>query len=296
MAQLTLYWCLQEIDGREWMFTQVKVAAISMRPTKWDKPANAAKLERLIRKAAAGNPDVIVTIEGALEGYVVYDVIEGRRTADEMLAIAEPLDGPYVVQFRQLARDLSVCLCFGFAERVGDDIYNTVVFVDHEGEICGTYHKSQFAEGTHSSWHFNRIGKELRAFDTPFGRAGMLICNDRWNPLIARSIVLDGAQVLYIPTYGNTSKAQNQAVLARARENGVPIVQANVGLNMVVSKGEMIAYQRGFDRITFADIDVPTAVSTTAARDLEQEYLRRQGPEMDRRYRETMEKLKGDGD
>ncbi len=278
------------------MFTQVKVAAVSMLPTKWDKPANAAKMEGLIRKAAAGNPDVVVTIEGALEGYVVYDVIEGRRTADEMLAIAEPLDGPYVARFRHLARSLSVCLCFGFAERVGGDVYNTVVFVDHEGEVCGAYHKSQFAEGTHPTWHFNRIGKELRAFDTPFGRAGMLICNDRWNPLIARSIVLDGAQVLYIPTFGNKSKAQNQAVLARARENGVPIVQANVGQNMVVSKGEMVAYQRGYDRITYADIHVPTAVSTAAARNLEQEYLRRQGPEMDRRYRETMEKLEGTGD
>ena len=278
------------------MFTQVKVAAVSMLPTKWDKSANAAKMEGLIRKAAAGNPDVVVTIEGALEGYVVYDVIEGRRTADEMLAIAEPLDGPYVARFRHLARSLSVCLCFGFAERVGGDVYNTVVFVDHEGEVCGAYHKSQFAEGTHPTWHFNRIGKELRAFDTPFGRAGMLICNDRWNPLIARSIVLDGAQVLYIPTFGNKSKAQNQAVLARARENGVPIVQANVGQNMVVSKGEMVAYQRGYDRITYADIHVPTAVSTAAARNLEQEYLRRQGPEMDRRYRETMEKLEGTGD
>lgn len=273
------------------MFTSIKVAAISLRPKKWDKPANAAKMERLIRDAATENPDVIVTIEGALEGYVVYDVIEGRRSAAEMLEIAEPLDGPYVTHFRQLARELRVCLCFGFAERVGNEIYNTVVFIDHAGELCGTYQKSQFAEGTHPSWHFNRIGKKLRAFDTPFGRAGMLICNDRWNPLIPRSIVLDGAQILYIPTFGNTSKAQNQALLARARENGVPIVQANVGQNLVVSKGEMIAYQRGFDKITVATVDIPTPPSAAAARSLEREYLTRQGPEMERRYRETMAKL-----
>ncbi|MCY4436119.1 MAG: carbon-nitrogen hydrolase family protein [Chloroflexi bacterium] len=274
------------------MFSSIKVAAISLRPKKWDKPANAAKMERLIRTAAAESPDVIVTIEGAFEGYVVYDVIEGRKSADEMLEIAEPLDGQYVARFRQLAGLLRVCLCFGFAERVGNEIYNTVVFIDHTGEICGSYHKSQFAEGTHSSWNFNRIGKRLRAFDTPFGRAGVLICNDRWNPLIARAIVLDGAQILYIPTYGNTSKAQNQAVLARARENGVPIVQANVGQNLAVNKGEMVAYQRGFDKITHATVDIPAAPSTTAARSLEQEYLTLQGPEMQRRYRETMAKLK----
>ena len=274
------------------MFSSIKVAAISLRPKKWDKPANAAKMERLIRTAAAQSPDVIVTIEGAFEGYVVYDVIEGRKSADEMLEIAEPLDGQYVARFRQLAESLRVCLCFGFAERVGNEIYNTVVFIDHTGEICGSYQKSQFAEGTHSSWNFNRIGKRLRAFDTPFGRAGVLICNDRWNPLIARAIVLDGAQILYIPTYGNTSKAQNQAVLARARENGVPIVQANVGQNLAVNKGEMVAYQRGFDKITHTTVDIPAVPSTAAARSLEQEYLTLQGPEMQRRYRETMAKLK----
>ena len=272
------------------MFTSVKAAAVSLRPKKWDKAHNAAKMERLIRQAAAQGPDVIVTIEGAFEGYVVYDVIEGRRSADEMLAIAEPLDGPYVGRFRRLARSLDTCLCFGFAERRGNEIYNTVIFIDHAGEICGTYQKSQFAEGTHPSWHFNRIGTKLRAFDTPFGRAGVLICNDRWNPLIARAIVLDGAQVLYIPTYGNTSKAQNRAVLARARENGVPIVQANVGQNLIVSKGETVAYQRGYDMITLARVEIPTAPSTAAARAQEQEYVKRQGPEMERRYRETLAK------
>lgn len=274
------------------MFTTIEAAAISMLPQKWHKPANADKMESLIRQAAALGPDVIVTVEGALEGYVVYDVIEGRRTADDMLAIAEPLDGPYVRRFRELAKSLEVCLCFGFAEVVDAEIYNTVVFIDHTGELCGTYRKSQFAEGTHPSWHFNRIGKKLRAFDTPFGRAGMLICNDRWNPLIARAIVLDGAQVLYIPTFGNRSKAQNQAVVARARENGVPIVQANVGQNLIVNKGEIAAYQRGYDRITLARVEIPAAASTAAARAAEREYLRQQGPEMARRYRETMAKLR----
>ena len=274
------------------MFTTIKAAAISLQPRKWDKPANADKMERLIREAADHAPDVIVSVEGALEGYVVYDVIEGRRTADDMLAVAEPLDGPYVRRFQDLAKSLGVCLCFGFAELVDAEIYNTVVFIDHEGRLCGTYQKSQFAEGTHPTWHFNRIGKKLRAFDTPFGRAGMLICNDRWNPLIARAIVLDGAQALYIPTFGNRSKAQNEAVVTRARENGVPIVQANVGQNLIVNKGEIAAYQRGYDKITLATVDIPAVQSPAAARAAEHEYLRQQGPEMARRYRETMDKLK----
>ena len=49
--------------------------------------------------------------------------------------------------------------------------------------------KSQLAEGASDSWPFNRIGESLRAFDTPLGRVGMMICNDRWNPMIARTLV-----------------------------------------------------------------------------------------------------------
>jgi predicted amidohydrolase len=52
------------------------------------------------------------------------------------------------------------------------EIYNCAVFIDQRGEICGKHHKVRFAEGYHPMWNFNRIGMEIRAFDTPFGRAG----------------------------------------------------------------------------------------------------------------------------
>src|SRR5207249_5352408 len=77
------------------------------------------------------------------------------------------------------------------------------------------------------------IGRELRAFETPFGRAGFLICNDRWNPMIARTVVLDGARILLIPSYGSKRKSQNEAVLARARENG------EIGRASCRERGEM---------------------------------------------------------
>ena len=271
------------------MYQSIKVAAISLKPTKWDKASNAEKLEAFFVDAAKDSPQLILATEGVLEGYVVMDVIEGRATPEAMLDIAEPLDGPYIQRFQQLARQLKTCLCFGFAERCGtSSVYNSAVFIDSNGEICGTYHKTQFAEGTHPSWNFNCIGETIRAFDTPFGRAGILICNDRWNPLIARTLVLDGAQFLLIPSYGSKGKAQNQTVLARARENGVPIVEANVGMNLIISKGEIVAYKWGNDQISTADIDIPHPPSTEAARHSEQKYLQAQGPEMEARYQKTI--------
>jgi predicted amidohydrolase len=273
------------------MDNTIKVAAISFRPIKWAKAANAERMEALFVEAARQQPGVILTTEGALEGYVVMDVIEGRAEAAAMLDIAEPLDGPYIQRFQKLARHLHTALCFGFAERIEDEAYNCAIFINEWGDICGRYHKTQLAEGTHSSWSFNRVGKTLRAFDTPIGRAGFVICNDRWNPQIVRTLVLDGARVIFIPSYGDRSKQQNLAVLARARENGVPIVEANVGMNLIISKGEIVAYKWGFDQITLAEIDIPALPCPDAARQAEQAYLQQQGAEMERRYHKTMEKV-----
>ena len=273
------------------MYNSVKVAAISIKPEKWDKAANADKMEAFFVEAAKEQPQVILTTEGVLEGYVVMEVIEDKETAERLLDIAEPIDGPYVQHFQQLAKKLGICLCFGFAERIADEAYNCAVFIDHNGEICGKYHKTQLAEGAHPSWNFNRIGKTLRAFDTPIGRAGTVICNDRWNPMIARTLVLDGARLIFIPSYGSKSKGQNEAVLARARENGVPIVEANVGMNLIINKGEIVAYKWGNDQISTAVIDIPEPPSQKVARRVEQEYLQLQGPEMEQRYQKTMERL-----
>ena len=276
------------------MYNQIKATAISIKPKKWDKVGNADKVEMYFRRAAKERPDLIVTTEGVLEGYVVMDVLEGRRSAQDALEIAEPIDGPYIQRFQRLARKLGTCLCFGFAERIGDDVFNTAVFIDSEGEISGKYHKVQLAEGTHASCNYNRVGNTLRSFDTPLGRVGIVICNDRWNPMIVRTLALDGARLLLISSYGSKAQKQNDTVLARSRENGIPIVEANVGMNLIVNKGEIVAYQWGNDKITTAMVDVPALPSTAVAREYEQEYLRLQGPEMARRYEESIKRIHGE--
>ena len=62
--------------------------------------------------------------------------------------------------------------------------------------------------------------------------------------------------------------------MARARENGVAVVQANRGMNMMVSKGEMVAYKWGMDRITVADVEVPVEISPANARPRKMPSLR----------------------
>ena len=239
------------------MYQSVDVAAISFRPKKFGLADNADRLEAMFRAAAKGGAQLALAPEGVLEGYVVMELITGEEPEERMRDVAVTTRGPVIGRFRELARELGICLAFGLAERIGDDVYNCAVFIDHRGRLCGKYHKMQLAEGYHPSWWYNRLGAHAHAFDTPFGRCGFLICNDRWNPDIARIPVLDGAQYLLIPSYGSRSKEQDCAVLARARENGVAIVEANVGVTLVISKGEIVALSRRVNEITHATIEVP---------------------------------------
>lgn len=266
-------WDTEQIDANL-LFTRHTVASVSLRPKLWDKAHNADKMESFFRKAARKKPELIVAPEGMLEGYVVSDVIWHRERAEAFLSIAEPINGPYIRRFQKLAKSLKTCLCFGFAQRVGRESFNSAVFIGNDGRIYGTHHK--LTEMTHSTWNFARMSSRIRAFDTPLGRCGMLICSDRWFPILTRTLQMDGAQFLVIPTFGTTTKSQTKAVLARARETGLPIVQANVGMNMMVSKGEIAGYTWGEDRITTAMIDIPVKASSQAIRACDREFQRAQ--------------------
>lgn len=273
--------------------SKVRVAAISFVPAKFELQRNADQLERLFREAAAGGARIAVAPEGALEGYVVNEIIEGRAPESRMREVAIPIDHSLIGRFRQLAAELGMCLVIGFAERIGDDVFNCAVFIDGKGAIRGKHHKMQLAEGYDESWWFNRLGASSRAFDTPFGRAAILICNDRWNPDLARIPVLDGARFLLIPSFGSKSSDQDQAVLSRARENGVPIVEANVGVTLVVNQGEIVSVDRNEATITYGEITIPAAVAADpSARDrLERRFLEWRRDEMARRLEKTRLKL-----
>ena len=272
------------------MFQEVKVAAISFMPERFELQANADRLERMFRKAAAGGARLALAPEGVLEGYVVNEIIAGKAPPRRMLDVALSARGPIIGRFRALARELGICLAFGFAERIGGDVFNGAAFIDPQGRLCGKCHKMLLAEGHHPSWWYNRLGRANRAFTTPFGRCGFLICNDRWNPDLARIPVLDGARYLLIPSYGSCAKKQDRAVLARARENGVPILEANVGLTLAISKGEIVALNRRETAVTFATLAIP-APAGARHRDLqERAFLDWRPGEMRRRFRRAAQR------
>ena len=273
---------------------EIRAAAVSFVPSKFELQQNAEKLAQMFRQAAAGGAQLAVAPEGILEGYVVNEIIAGKATPSAMKRVAVTIDSPMIQRFGKLAEELNLCLVFGFAEQIADDVYNSAVFIDHDGQICGRYHKMQMDEGYHPSWWYNRLGQQSRAFDTPLGRCGVLICNDRWNPRLAEIPSLDGAQFLVIPSFGSRSADQDQAVLARGTENGLPVIEANVGVTLIVNDGKIAAVDRQEEGITFGTITVgpPVQQDRTRRDQVERAFLEWRCGEMAQRYERTQARLK----
>lgn len=127
----------------------MRVAAVSFVPQKFNLAGNAGRLERLFREAYQGGAKIAVATEGALDGYVVNEIIAGEVPAKRMKEVSVSLDHPIIQRF---AGELGMCLAFGLAESIGEDVYNCAVFIDHNERICGKYHKMQFTEGYDPSW------------------------------------------------------------------------------------------------------------------------------------------------
>lgn len=211
-------------SGRE-----VRIAAIGFVPRKWDKEANFRTVKRLIEEAAKQKPDLIISPEGILEGYVIdsvreADQREGGSFDRKFLDIAEPLDGKYMAALRELAKRARVCLVVGFAERTSDNrVYNSAALIGRDGRIVGVYHKNRTI---HEKWRpeFYLRGTERPAFETDFGKVGIMICYDRHFQNIADDLKENGAKLILIPSYGTWGEKNDREMQERARRTGLPLL------------------------------------------------------------------------
>src|SRR5882757_2061244 len=174
----------------------VTVAATQM-ACSWDRDANIARAEKLIREAAKCGAQVILLQELFETPYFCKD------HNPKHLELALPLDGhPAVEHFRAVARELEVVLPISVFERANNAFYNSVAIVDADGSVVGSYRKSHIPEGPgyHEKFYFSPGDTGFRVFDTRYAKLGVAICWDQWFPEAARSMALMGAEILLYPT------------------------------------------------------------------------------------------------
>jgi N-carbamoylputrescine amidase len=174
----------------------VTVAATQM-ACSWDRDANIARAEKLIRAAAAKGAGVVLIQELFESPYFCKD--HNPKHFD----LARPLQGhPTVEHFRALARELGVVLPVSLFERAGNAFFNSLVMVDADGAVLGIYRKSHIPEGPgyHEKFYFSPGDTGFKVFNTKVAKLGVAICWDQWFPEAARSMALMGAEILLYPT------------------------------------------------------------------------------------------------
>ncbi|MBN2461704.1 MAG: beta-ureidopropionase [Candidatus Cloacimonetes bacterium] len=192
-----------------------RVGICQFQPRLLQVTRNLRQLEIMLRGIRA---DLIVLPELATSGYVF-------NNQDEVNGIAEDgIAGPTACLLKKLAHDNKTSYIAGFAEKEEDRIYNSAMLVNPSGEIF-IYRKTHlFAE--EKKW-FQPGDTGFHIFSTQKNiKVGIMVCFDWIFPESARSLALQGAQIIAHPANLVLPWCQ-QAMLTRSLENRVYTITAN---------------------------------------------------------------------
>jgi len=153
-----------------------------------DVQANLEKHLAVIAEAKQSSIDLLVFPELSLTGYMLQDLVP-------TVACRPTSDDPIFKSLIEASHDLD--LVVGFVnEDVRSRFYIAAAYLAR-GEVVQVHHKvylptyGLFDEGRFFAW-----GDAIRAFDTRFGRMGILICEDFWHASPPYLLWLDGADIL----------------------------------------------------------------------------------------------------
>ena len=199
----------------------MKVAAIQM-PTVKDKIQNIRTAGTYIEKIKAENPDFVILPEMfccpyQTENFPVYAEKEG---------------GPSWQAMSDYARKYHIYLIAGSMPEADDvgKVYNTSYIFDRDGKQIGKHRKAHlFDINVKNGQYFKESdtltsGDHATVFDTEFGKMGVMICYDIRFPEFARTMVLDGARMIFVPAAFNMTTGPAHWELtfrARALDNQI---------------------------------------------------------------------------
>lgn len=211
---------------------EIVVAAVQMGMSR-EVAENLDRAEGLVREAAARGAQLVVLPE----------LFEGRYFCIDQepahLELARELAGhPTVERFAALAGELGVVIPVSVYELAGQARFNTVVMVDADGSVMGSYRKSHLPDGPGytEKYYFSPGDTGFRVWPTRAGSIGVGICWDQWFPEAARSMALGGAEILVYPSAIGSEPPDprwdsrdhwTRVMQGHAAANLMPVVAAN---------------------------------------------------------------------
>jgi 5-aminopentanamidase len=198
----------------------MKLAILQMQAVAGDTAANLARIGQAMSEAGEKGADLLVAPELAIIGYGAGDAIK---------SLAETRDGETATRLRGLSLETGVAVIAGFAERDGEAVYNSAMFVDRRGllevyrksHLYGAYERALFAPEKPSAGIVEFRGMKL----------GMLICYDVEFPENVRRLAQAGAEAVLVPTAlpasDHAALIARKLIPVRAFENQVFVAYVN---------------------------------------------------------------------
>ncbi len=162
-----------------------------------DPAANLKKTVALIERAAKSGARIICTQELFRSQYFC-------QTEDHKnFLLAEKIPGPSTDAFQKLAKKHRVVIVASLFEKRASGVYhNTAAVIDADGSLLGIYRKMHIPDDPlfYEKFYFTPGDLGFKAWQTKYGKIGVLICWDQWYPEAARLTAMQGAEILFYPT------------------------------------------------------------------------------------------------
>lgn len=158
---------------------------------------NLKKTLLLAEKAAKQGANIICTQELFRSYYFC------QEENHENFKLAESIPGPSTEAFQKFAKKHgTVVIASLFEKRAAGVYHNTAVVIDADGSLLGLYRKMHIPDDPlfYEKFYFTPGDLGFKAFQTKFGKLGVLVCWDQWYPEGARLTAMQGAEILFYPT------------------------------------------------------------------------------------------------
>lgn len=212
------------------MSDQLKLGVVQMGAIEKDLDATLAKAEAMVASACEQGADLVVLPEFFNREYFCQ-----YHDAAGYASYAEDSDGPTMTAVRRWARDLSTPVIAGVYERERPGLlFDSAIFVDENGEDVATYRKTHPSAVRSLEKIYFRGGSEFPVVELAGWNVGVVICYDVCFPEAARSVALNGADLIVAPHAAWVDPLWDSLFRVRAFENQVYVA----GVNKVGREGD----------------------------------------------------------
>ena len=199
---------------------EITIAAVQFRPQLNEPEENLMKMSAMVREIASKSKlDLVAFPELATTGH---------ENGLHFTELAQRVPGPAVNVMAKRASDLHTHVAFGLPikQKVESIIYNAAVLIGPDGDLYGDYRKVHLRGDERLPF---REGFKYRTFETDFGTMGLLLGYELMFPEVARSLALEGAELIVcLANWERPLMREWRALcIARAIENNCFVMGVN---------------------------------------------------------------------